>query len=505
MTAAQTLIMLALALYLAGMIIVGFLFVKKNRTPQEFYLGGRKLGPWVAALSTEATDMSSWLFMGLPGVAYLTGLGEAGWTAIGLAAGTYLNWLLVSRRLRRYSQVVGHAFTLPDFFSNRFHDQKRLLMGLAALYIIVFFTVYTASGILSAGLLLNTILGFDNVVMMIVIGAVIVIYTVVGGFLADSYTDLVQGLLMIVALVVITLVGLFQAGGFAPVIQHARSLPGYLDWFAVYSPSTHAASPFNGLTIVSTLAWGLGYFGMPHILVRFMAIRKTTELRRSRVIATCWVVLALASVVLIGLIGSTLFPSALSGTASERIFILLSLNYLSPLLAGVMLAAILAATMSTADSQLLMSSSSLAQNFLKGLIKKNATDQQVVWFGRLAVVVVALIAALIAFDPQSTIFEIVSHAWAGFGATFGPLMLFSLFWRRTTLRGALAGLIGGALCSLLWPSLIAPLGGLFAIYELLPAFIFSALLILIFSLTDRKPVQSVLDEFDLVRGSQDLP
>jgi sodium/proline symporter len=502
-TSAQILILIAIVVYMLIMIVIGLFYTKKNRSSEDFFLGGRRLGPWVAAMSAEASDMSSWLMMGLPGVAYLTGLGEAGWTAIGLAAGTYLNWLFVSKRLRRYSQIAGNAFTLPDFFSNRYHDNKRILMGLSALFIVIFFTVYTASGLVSSGLLFNTILGFDYVPMMLISGAVIVIYTALGGFLAESYTDLLQGLLMIIALVVITAVGISQAGGFSQVLDHARSLPGYFDWFQVYSPAGNTAVPFTGLTVVSTLAWGLGYFGMPHVLLRFMAVRKTSQLRRSRIIATVWVVIALAAAILIGLIGSAVLPG-LAGKDSERIFILMSTNYLAPVLAGIILSGILAATMSTSDSQMLITASSVSQNFLKGLVKKDATEKQIMWVGRIAIVVVAVIAAFIAFDPHSSIFEIVSHAWAGFGATFGPLMLFSLFWRRTTFRGALAGMIGGGLCSLLWPSLVAPLGGVFAIYELLPAFVFSAILIILFSLTDKSPKQAILDEFDLARSNASL-
>jgi sodium/proline symporter len=486
------------------MIGVGLYYTRKNRSPEDYFLGGRKLGPWITAMSAEATDMSGWLMLGLPGLAYLTGFGEAGWTAIGLAAGTYLNWLFVSKRLRRYSQIAGNAFTLPDFFSNRYHDKKRILMSLSALFIIIFFVVYTASGFVSSGLLFNTILGFNYVTMVIISAAVIVIYTGFGGFLADSTTDFFQGFLMLVALIVVMLVGIDQAGGFSQVITHARSLPGFLDWFSVYSPAENAAVPFKGLTIISTLAWGLGYFGMPHILLRFMAIRKPSDLRRSRIVATVWVVVALGAAIMVGLVGAAVFPDLLAGRDSERIFIYMSTSYLTPVLAGVMVAGILAAAMSTADSQMLIVSSSVSQNFLKGFIKQNISEKRIVWIGRLSIVFVAIIAAVIAFDPKSSIFDIVSHAWAGFGATFGPLMLFSLFWRRTTFRGALAGMVGGGLSSLLWPSLIAPLGGVFAIYELLPAFIFSSLLIVVFSLTDKVPCRALLDEFDLARSNIDL-
>jgi sodium/proline symporter len=502
MTSAQILILLPMAVFMLIMIAIGIFYTKKHRSAEDFFLGGRRLGPWVTAISAEATDMSSWLMLGLPGVAYLTGLGEAGWTAIGLIIGTYLNWLFVARRLRLYSQVAGNAITIPDFFSNRFHDKTRVLVSLSALFIIVFFTVYAASGFVSLGLLFNTVLGFgfDYASMMLISAAVVVIYIVLGGFMADSVTDLVQGLLMLIALIVVTFVGISVAGGFGQVLTHGGSMPGFLDPFAVHSPAKNAAVPFTGLTIVSTLAWGLGYFGMPHILVRFMAINKPSELHRSRIIATAWVVIALGTAVAIGLIGASILPGALAGRDSERIFIYMSTNYLPPVLAGVMLSGILAATMSTADSQLLVAASSVSENFLKDIIKKDATEGQVMWVSRITIVVVAIVAAIVAFDPKSSVFDIVSHAWAAFGATFGPLMLFSLFWRRTTFRGALAGMVGGALCSLLWPPVIAPLGGVFAIYELLPAFIFSALLIIIFSLTDKMPGQSILDEFDRVKS-----
>lgn len=365
MTTSQIVITISMAVYMIILIVIGLFYTKKSHNAEDFYLGGRRLGPWITALSAEASDMSSWLMMGLPGLAYLTGFGEAGWTAIGLIAGTYLNWLCVSRRLRRYSQIAGDAFTLPDFFSNRFHDHKRVLMGLSALFIIIFFTVYTASGFVSAGLLFNTILGFDYVTMMLVGAAVIVIYTTLGGFMADSMTDFLQGLWMIAALIVVTLVGIKAAGGFGQVIEHAQSLPGYLDWFAVHSPADNSAAPFKGLTIVSTLAWGLGYFGMPHVLLRFMAVRKTSDLRRSRIIAMVWVIISLSAAVLIGLIGAAVFPGVLAGRDSERIFIYMSTSYFTPVLAGIILSGILAATMSTSDSQMLITSSAVSQNLLK--------------------------------------------------------------------------------------------------------------------------------------------
>ncbi|MDD3198542.1 MAG: sodium/proline symporter PutP [Eubacteriales bacterium] len=504
MTSQQIWILISMLAYLILVIAIGLIYSKRNHKSEDFFLGGRSLGPWVTAMSAEASDMSSWLLMGLPGLAYISGVGEAFWTAVGLAAGTYLNWRMVSRRLRRYSQIADNAFTLPDFFSNRFHDSKRILMTLSAIFILIFFTVYTASGFVAAGRLFESIFGFDYVTMMLISAAVIVIYTALGGFLAESTTDFIQGILMSISLVVILVGGTMYAGGLSAVIDNARSMPGFLDFFGVHNAETGAAVSYSALQVVSALAWGLGYFGMPHVLLRFMAIKDANMLKKSRVIAVVWVLISLAAAVAIGIVGSAIFPGELTGADSERVFILMSTKLLTPVLAGVILSGILAATMSTSDSQLLMTSSSISQNLFKGVLKKDASEKQVMWVSRLTVILVAAAAALMAINPSGTIFKIVSHAWAGFGATFGPLMLCALFWKRTTFKGALAGMVSGGVTALLWPKLLYPLGGVYAVYELLPAFIISLILIIVVSLLDKKPSAAIEAEFEQARSSSEL-
>jgi sodium/proline symporter len=504
MTPQQFWILIAMVVYLLLVIGIGLLYSRRNKKSEDFFLGGRSLGPWVTAMSAEASDMSSWLLMGLPGLAYLTGLGEAGWTAVGLALGTYLNWRLVSRRLRRYSLVAGNSFTLPDFFSNRFHDKKKILMSISAVFILIFFTVYTASGFVASGRLFESLFGFDYVTMMIVSAAVIVFYTTLGGFLAESSTDFIQGILMSISLVVILIGGVIYAGGIDAVIDNARSMPGFLDWFAVHNPTDNTAVSYNPLNVISALAWGLGYFGMPHVLLRFMAIKNSSMLKKSRIIAVIWVLISLTAAVLIGLIGAAVFPGLLTGSDSERIFIRMSTTLLPPILAGVILSGILAATMSTSDSQLLITSSAISQNFFKGVLKKNASERQVMWVSRLTVILVAIAAAILAINPSGSIFKIVSHAWAGFGATFGPLILCSLFWKRTTFKGALAGMLSGGISALLWPEILFPLGGVFAVYELLPAFIISLIFIIVVSLLDKKPSAEIVMEFETARASDDV-
>lgn len=504
MTQEKIWILVAMLAYLTLVVVVGLLYSKRNKKSEDFFLGGRSLGPWVTAMSAEASDMSSWLLMGLPGLAYISGIGEAAWTAIGLAIGTYLNWLIVSRRLRRYSQIADNAFTLPDFFSNRFHDKKRILMIISAIFILIFFTVYTASGFVAAGRLFESIFGFDYVTMMIVSATVIVLYTALGGFLAESTTDFIQGLLMSFSLVVVLVGGTIYAGGIGAVIDNAKTMPGFLDLFGVHNAETGLAVSYGPLKVVSALAWGLGYFGMPHVLLRFMAIKDSKLLRKSRIIAVVWVLISLTSAVLIGIVGAAMLPGELVGADSERVFILMSTKLLVPFVAGIILSGILAATMSTSDSQLLMTSSAIAQNLFKGVIKKDASEKQVLWVSRLVIVAVAVAAAIMAINPSGTIFKIVSHAWAGFGATFGPLMLLSLFWKRTTFKGALAGMLSGGITALLWPELLYPLGGVFAIYELLPAFIISLLLIVVVSLLDKQPSAEIAAEFEQARADSDI-
>jgi len=506
MTSAQICILLAIAAYLLVMLGVGAWFAKKNHSVDDFYLGGRKLGPFVTAMSAEASDMSSWLLMGLPGVAYLTGLAEASWTAIGLAVGTYLNWLIVAKRLRRYSTRL-NAITVPQFFSRRWGDDRNLLAAIAAVIIIIFFIPYTASGFSACGKLFSTLFGVNYMTAMLISAAVIVIYTVMGGFLAASFTDLVQSIIMTVALVVVLGFGVTKAGGMDAVVTNAQSMAGYLSVTTIYNPSTGGADPYTALTIASLLAWGLGYFGMPHILVRFMAIEDEKKLSLSRRVATVWVVISMTVAIIIGVVGNGMTKAgaleelADSETIIVRIATLISQHgVLAALLAGVILAGILAATMSTADSQLLAASSSVSQNLVGEFFGIKLDSKKSMVVARGTMVVIALVAAFMARDPNSSVFRVVSFAWAGFGAAFGPTVLFGLFWRRSNKWGALAGMITGGAMVFIWKYLIAPLGGAFSIYELLPAFIAASIAIVVVSLLTAKPDEHVEKIFDEVKA-----
>lgn len=510
-------ILIAMVIYMAVVIGIGVLYAKRaNKNSEEYFLGGRSLGPWVTAMSAEASDMSGWLLMGLPGVAYWCGLADAFWTALGLAVGTYLNWLIVSKRLRRYSIRANNSITLPEFFSNRFRENKKTIMLLAAAFILIFFTVYAASCFVTCGKLFSTLFGASYVSMMIVGAAFVLLYTLLGGFLAESASDFMQGIVMIVALTLIVVLGVNQAGGIHAVMENAKQIPGFLEFFGLATPVldengqqiVEAGKPLFGeaanygfLTVCSMMAWGLGYFGMPQVLLRFMAIRKEDELKRSRRIAMVWVVISLGVAVLIGIMGRQLYPQEhLTKSTAESIFITLATNSLPPLLAGFVMAGILAATISSSDSYLLIAASAFAKNIFQGICKKDATEKQVMWISRIALLVLALIGIVIAMDENSVIFQIVSFAWAGFGATFGPLMLFSLFWKRTNKAGAIAGMVGGAGMVFLWKLVISKLGGVFAIYELLPAFLFSSLCIVVFSLLTKAPSKEIEEDFDAVRA-----
>ena len=514
----QTLI--TMALYMVVMILIGVYFTKfANADTENFFIGGRKLGPWIAAMSAEASDMSGWLLMGLPGVAYWFGLADATWTAIGLAIGTYLNWLIVSKRLRNYSVQAGNAITIPEFISNRFKENKKIILTISALFILVFFAVYTGSCFVTFGKLFNQLFGLDYRLMMLIGAVFVLIYTFLGGFMAESTTDFVQGIVMFFALVVVLIVGVSAAGGVGAVVDNARSIPGFFEFFAVAQPTLDAngaqqiangapvfgeAGKYGFLTIVSTLAWGLGYFGMPQVLLRFMGIRKSSELKKSRRIAIVWVLIAMGAAVLIGIVGRAAYPTALTtATAAENIFIHISQTLMHPLVAGIMMAGILAATMSSSDSYLLIAASAFARNIFQGVIKKDASDKLIMQISRITLLAVALIGIIIALDENSIIFKVVSFAWAGFGATFGPIILFSLFWKRTTRAGAIAGILGGGGMVFLWKLVIRPAGGVLGIYELLPAFIFSCLLIVIVSLLTKKPSQEIQDEFEAVKAMTD--
>ena len=507
MTSGQIGILASIITYLVLMVYVGYYFSKKGSgdSADEFYLGGRKLGPLVTAMSAEASDMSSWLLMGLPGLAYLTGIADAGWTAIGLAIGTYLNWLIVAKRLRRYS-IVCNAITIPDFFSRRYRDEKNILMCIAAVVILIFFIPYTASGFKAVGTLFNSLFGVNYHAAMIVGAFVIVGYTVLGGFMAVSTTDLIQSIVMSVALVIIVFYGIHIAGGWDAVMLNAHSLSGYLSMTHLHDAATGSSSPYSFISIVSTLAWGLGYFGMPHILLRFMAIGDENKLKTSRRIATVWVVISMFVAILIGIVGYSVsvagkIPAFASSSESETIIIhladLLGRNgLLLSIIAGVVLAGILACTMSTADSQLLTAASGVSQNLLQDFLKIKLDNKTSMLAARLTVIGIALVAIALAWNPDSSVFTIVSFAWAGFGASFGPVMLFSLFWKRTNLQGALAGMIAGGIMVFIWKYGVRPLGGAWNVYELLPAFIVASAAILIVSLATVPPAKEICDEFD---------
>ncbi len=510
-------ILIAMVAYMAMVVVIGVIYAKKaNANSENYFLGGRSLGPWVTAMSAEASDMSGWLLMGLPGLAYWCGLASASWTAIGLIVGTYLNWLIVSKRLRRYSIRTDNAITLPEFFSNRFREKSKIVGILSAGFILIFFAVYAASCFVTCGKLFSTLFGAPYIPMMIIGAIFVLVYTFIGGFLAESASDFMQGIVMFFALTVIVVIGVVKAGGLGAVAENAKQIPGFLEFFNMATPVLGEdgaqqvangapvfgeATEYGFLKVCSMLAWGLGYFGMPQVLLRFMAIRREKELKMSRRIAMVWVVISLAVAVFIGIVGRQLFPIAhLTDSTAESIFMTLSTSFLPPILAGLVMAGILAATISSSDSYLLIAASAFSKNIYQGVLKKDASDKQVMRMSRITLLVIAVIAIVLALDESSVIFSLVSFAWAGFGATFGPLMLFSLFWKRVNRAGAIAGMVSGAAMVFIWKLLISQLGGVFAIYELLPAFIISSIFIVVVSLLTSPPSEEVQADFEAVKN-----
>lgn len=510
-------ILIAMVFYILVVVGIGVYFAKRaNENSDNYFLGGRSLGPWVAAMSAEASDMSGWLLMGLPGVAYWCGLSDAFWTAIGLAVGTYLNWLLVAKRLRHYSVVAGNSITIPEFFSNRFKEKTKVIRFIASAFILVFFTVYAASCFVTCGKLFSSLFGLNYQLMMIIGAVFVIVYTFLGGFLAESSSDFIQGIVMIVALVLILATGTAAAGGPEAILNNIKNIPGFFNFFGIAQPQladgvqqVSAGAPLFGeagsygfLTIISTLSWGLGYFGMPQVLLRFMAIRRSSEIKKSRIIATVWCVISLFAAVAVGIIGRVLYPSEamlLTSSGAENVFIVLSANLLPPLIAGVVMSGILAATMSSSDSYLLIASSAFAKDIFQGIFKKDATEKQIMMLSRITLLLISLFGIIIALNENSVIFKVVAFAWAGFGATFGPLMIFSLFWKRVTRTGAIAGMLAGGGMVFLWKLLIKPIGGVFGIYELLPAFVVSCIFIVLVSLLTRKPSAEIENEFEAAK------
>lgn len=505
MTVYDWVILGTIIVYMLMMLVIGFAVSDKNKTTADFYLGGRSLGPLVTAMSAEASDMSGWLLMGLPAVAMMGGLAEASWTAIGLAIGTYLNWLLVAKRLRLYSAKI-NTFTLPDFFAKRFGDKKNIITCIAALMIVVFFVPYVASGFSACGKLFASLFGMEYHFAMILSAAVIIIYCTLGGFLAASTTDFVQSIIMTIALLVVLGFGEGFVNGFENVFANVQSLNGYLDLFKGFNVGAGETGSYGALPVASTLAWGLGYFGMPHILLRFMAIEDENKLKLSRRVATVWVVISMGVAVLIGVVGYSLMqagflPQYADATAAETIIVDISrglskFGFIPSFVAGIILSGILASTMSTADSQLLAAASSVSQDLAQDTFKIKISHKASMVLARIVVIAISVVAIFIAWDQNSSVFQIVKFAWAGFGAAFGPAMLCALFWKRANKAGIITGMIGGGVTVFLWRFVIAKLGGVFAIYELLPAFIVGLALIIVVSLLTAKPATELTDTFD---------
>ncbi len=508
MAATSIYILIAIVVYLIGMLLIGFRY-SNNNTSEDFYLGGRKLGPIVTAMSTEASDMSAYLLMGVPGLAFFCGVAEASWTAIGLSLGTYLNWLIVAKRLRRYSAAT-HAITVPDFLAKRFRDNTKLIETIGALTIIIFFVPYTASGFSACGKLFNSLFGFDYMTSMIISAAVIVAYCATGGFMAASVTSLIQSIVMTIALIIVLVFGINSAGGWDVVVENAKAVPGYLSFTASTNIFAAEAGSYSWLSIASTLAWGLGYFGMPHVLIHFMAVESEEKLTVSRRVGSVWVVISLSVAVVIGIIAYSMAKAGViampeSESVAENMIVNVSAaiaqaGVIPAIVAGIIIAGILAATMSTADAQLLGAASGVTHNLINNVFGIKLSDKKSMLIARITVVIVALFGIYFASDPNSSIFRVVSFAWAGLGATFGPVMLMSLFWKRCNKWGAIAGMITGAAMVFVWKFLVKPLGGLFSIYELLPAFVISAIVIVVVSLCTGKPDDEIVSEFESVNG-----
>ncbi|MCI7444261.1 MAG: sodium/proline symporter PutP [Clostridium sp.] len=475
-------------IYLLIMLGIGWYFYNRTKNLSDYVLGGRSLGSWGTSISAQASDMSGWLLLGLPGAAYATGLSGSVWMATGLAIGTYLNWKLVAQRLRISTQKYSNSITIPSYLENRFNDDSRLLRKASSIFILLFFLVYTASGFVSGGKLFQTVFGVPYKVSVIIGAIVVVAYTFLGGFMAVCWTDIIQGLLMFFTLLILPVVVLIKAGGINEVISAID--PSLLNPFnaASITGSASSSTVLVVISIISSLAWGLGYFGQPHILARFMAIKNPDLIKKSRIIAMFWVVLSLFGATAVGLVGHSVIPDISAyGGDSETIFMLLVNNCVPLILTGILMSAILAAIMSTADSQLLVAASTVSEDFYKGMIKPKASDRELILVSRLTVLSVAIIALIIAFNPNSSVLGLVSYAWAGFGAAFGPVILLSLFYKKMTKNGAAAGMIVGGLTSVLWPLLkkVSSLA-IFQLYEIVPGFLFAVLAIFIVSKIDIK-------------------
>lgn len=503
MTGSIIWILAAFAIYLLFMIVIGIIYARKNENAEDYFLGGRKLSGAVAALSAQASDMSGWLLMGLPGSIYAMGTGQS-WIAIGLFIGTVCNWLFISKRLRRYTIRANNALTLPTYFENRFHDKKRVLLFISSVTIIIFFLVYTASALAAGGKLFTSVFSIDYKIALTIGAAVILIYTFMGGFMAVCVTDFVQGTLMLVGLLAVPLLAYIGLQGNVSEILDASGVAGGASAFL--SLTQNGERPYTAIEIISQLAWGLGYCGMPHILVRFMAVRDEGELKKSKGIAIVWVALSLIFACVIGVLGRAyLYPGLLTDGAQEKVFIemiikMFTVDYNLPIVGGLFLCGILAAIMSTADSQLLVAASSMAEDIFRGVIKKDADDKTVLRLSRCTVFVIAVLAYIIALNPNSSIMGLVSNAWAGLGSAFGPTVVLSLFWKRTNFQGAVAGIATGALAVIVWDYIPLvggqTLGASTGLYSLVVGFLLSMAAIVVVSLLTPAPSAEILQEFE---------
>lgn len=474
--------------YIGVMLAIGWVAYQRTQNLADYILGGRSLGPWSSALSASASDMSGWLLLDLPDAAYASGL-SASWIAIGLLAGTWLNWLFMAPRLRLYSFKANNSLTLPEFLEQRFRDKTNMLRVVSALFILLFFLFYTSSGLVAAGKLFETVFNLDYKMAVILGTLAVMSYTMFGGFLAVSWTDLLQGLMMAVTLAIVPLWAMGELGGVNATFSSINDLnPNLLTWF-----SDAEGKALSALGIISAVAWGLGYFGQPHILARFAAIKSHKQIPTARRIAVIWSGLTLICAMLIGLIGTVFIKGDLGD--GETIFMFMVNALFHPLIAGILLSAILAAIMSTADSQLLVSSSALTEDFYKALFRKDASQKELVRVGRLTVVVIAFAAMLLAFNENSTVLDLVSYAWAGFDGTFGPVLLLSLFWKRSTALGAMAGIVVGGVTVVSWANMS---GGIFELYEIVPGFILAGIAMIVMSLISPEPSEEVQQEFDAV-------
>ncbi|PEV25716.1 sodium/proline symporter PutP [Bacillus thuringiensis] len=477
-------IMVSLAIYMAGMLYIGYWSYKKTSDLSDYMLGGRGLGPAVTALSAGASDMSGWMLMGLPGAMYATGLSSI-WIAIGLLIGAYANYLIIAPRLRTYTEVANDSITIPDFLENRFKDRTKILRFVSAIVILVFFTFYASAGLVSGGRLFENSFNLDYKIGLFVTVGVVVAYTLFGGFLAVSWTDFVQGCIMFIALVLVPIVAFTDVGGVTETFNTVKQVDAsHLDMF----------KGTTILGIISFLAWGLGYFGQPHIIVRFMAITSIKDLKTSRRIGIGWMTISIIGAMLTGLIGIAYYAKNNATLQDpEMVFVTFSNILFHPYITGFLLSAILASIMSSISSQLLVISSAVTEDFYKTFFRRNASDKELVFIGRLSVLVVAMIAVVLAYHPSDTILTLVGYAWAGFGSAFGPAILLSLYWKRTNKWGVLAGMIVGAVVVIAWvkiPSLKA------IMYEMVPGFFCSLLTVIVVSLLTKEPVKAVHREFN---------